>query len=634
MGLSSSQARLLTLTGRMHDIEYKAAKLEAQKLQMANESRRVYDDYLVALDATKIQLRTINTDGSLNYVDATYNNLVSAGYTIEFEGLQGRFVPDADYDKILEYYNLAAPNRDYFIALYTNRITPTDNKTSDGVYEIYTADQLKAISSGTSSARKTYRLMSDIELDAPLGSKNYINLDGNGHTINITSNNSLFDVLTNDDVYNLKVVNENSTAQCIFASSITGTSNMTNVSVHGNVNSPTTGGNAGFAKTIDGSGVKIYNCSVDVNVCGTVNNGAFASHIKNGAEIKNCVASGSVQGSKFCGGFAAFISDSTVSNTVSNADVTINHTVNEALDSGGFCGTARGTSTFTNCTSNGNVTNTSNISGTSMTHTIGGFVGASGDNATLTFINCDSNSSVTSNQDYIAGFISCINPNGNISIVNCNANGILSSGCGDIAGFINRADSAGITISLTNCSSVGAYDLVKLPGTSLTTSGCSTGTAKSNNNVATGASLSVTTKLDSSDEIAAGKLYDEFKAGLIHKESDADMYSLSTHKDDSTWLTNMINCGIMYLFRTDKDDNKYQVSVATDTGLQEVQDEKDLRKAEAKYEADMKKIDRKDRQYDTELAALDSERNALKAEMETLKNVAKDNVESTFKLFS
>ena len=38
MGLSSSQARLLSLTGRMHDIEYKAQHLEAQKLQ--HRSRR------------------------------------------------------------------------------------------------------------------------------------------------------------------------------------------------------------------------------------------------------------------------------------------------------------------------------------------------------------------------------------------------------------------------------------------------------------------------------------------------------------------------------------------------------------------------------------------------------------------
>ena len=53
-----------------------------------------------------------------------------------------------------------------------------------------------------------------------------------------------------------------------------------------------------------------------------------------------------------------------------------------------------------------------------------------------------------------------------------------------------------------------------------------------------------------------------------------------------------------------------------------------------KYEADMKKIDMKDRKYDSDLAALDNERNAIKQEMETLKTVAKENVERTFKLFS
>ena len=48
----------------------------------------------------------------------------------------------------------------------------------------------------------------------------------------------------------------------------------------------------------------------------------------------------------------------------------------------------------------------------------------------------------------------------------------------------------------------------------------------------------------------------------------------------------------------------------------------------------MKKIDNKDRKFDTDLAALDTERNAIKQEMETLKTVAKENVERTFKLFS
>ena len=61
---------------------------------------------------------------------------------------------------------------------------------------------------------------------------------------------------------------------------------------------------------------------------------------------------------------------------------------------------------------------------------------------------------------------------------------------------------------------------------------------------------------------------------------------------------------------------------------------KDVKKAEAEYEADMKKINRKDKQYDTELAACETERNAIKEECDTLKNVAKENVDRTFKLFS
>ena len=80
--------------------------------------------------------------------------------------------------------------------------------------------------------------------------------------------------------------------------------------------------------------------------------------------------------------------------------------------------------------------------------------------------------------------------------------------------------------------------------------------------------------------------------------------------------------------------NEQLTSVATNTGLREVSDETNLKKAEAKYEADMKKIDNKDKKYDTDLAALETERNAVKEEMETLKTVAKENVERTFKLFS
>lgn len=107
--------------------------------------------------------------------------------------------------------------------------------------------------------------------------------------------------------------------------------------------------------------------------------------------------------------------------------------------------------------------------------------------------------------------------------------------------------------------------------------------------------------------------------------------------NNAEYLTNMINAGFIVLHKLTGDgitSAADEVNVATDTALQEVSDEVDLKKAEAKYEADMRKINTKDKKYDVDIAALEQERNAIKTEMETLKTVAKDNVERTFKLFS
>ena len=75
MGMSSSQARLLSLTARMHDIELRAQRIQAEKLRLANESDKVYEDYILALDAKKLQYRSIGTDGMVTFRDATMNAL-------------------------------------------------------------------------------------------------------------------------------------------------------------------------------------------------------------------------------------------------------------------------------------------------------------------------------------------------------------------------------------------------------------------------------------------------------------------------------------------------------------------------------------------------------------------------------
>jgi thiamine biosynthesis lipoprotein ApbE len=57
-------------------------------------------------------------------------------------------------------------------------------------------------------------------------------------------------------------------------------------------------------------------------------------------------------------------------------------------------------------------------------------------------------------------------------------------------------------------------------------------------------------------------------------------------------------------------------------------------KAEAKYEHDLKEIDKKDKQYDLTLSKLESERTALTTEYESVKKVIEDNIDRTFGIFS
>ena len=75
-------------------------------------------------------------------------------------------------------------------------------------------------------------------------------------------------------------------------------------------------------------------------------------------------------------------------------------------------------------------------------------------------------------------------------------------------------------------------------------------------------------------------------------------------------------------------------TVATDTQMGEAADDIELAVAEVEYESDMKKINAKDKKYDTELSTLENQRSAMKEEMESLKTVINDNIQRTFKLFS
>lgn len=78
MGMAASQARLLSITARIHDVEYQAQSLQHAKVQLATQSDQVYEEYLAALEDKTMALTFADPlSGTQAKVPATFNNLCS-----------------------------------------------------------------------------------------------------------------------------------------------------------------------------------------------------------------------------------------------------------------------------------------------------------------------------------------------------------------------------------------------------------------------------------------------------------------------------------------------------------------------------------------------------------------------------
>lgn len=110
MGMAASQATLLTLTSRLHDIEYKAQNIQNQKIALATQQDELYTAYCEALDATKIQVAFDNPDGSKNYQDATFSTLCGYNpdrpkqYSLK-DANTGHIIVDADTKEAYDEYS-------------------------------------------------------------------------------------------------------------------------------------------------------------------------------------------------------------------------------------------------------------------------------------------------------------------------------------------------------------------------------------------------------------------------------------------------------------------------------------------------------------------------------------------------
>lgn len=91
MGMSASQARLLSLTSRLSDLELKAQNIDNSKIRLSQAEAVASENYEKALNKQKVTILDADTSGT--YVDANAYNLTTYGAISEFE--TQRFLQDS-----------------------------------------------------------------------------------------------------------------------------------------------------------------------------------------------------------------------------------------------------------------------------------------------------------------------------------------------------------------------------------------------------------------------------------------------------------------------------------------------------------------------------------------------------------
>ena len=121
MGMAASQARLLFITARLHDVELRAQQLLAQKIALATQQDAAWQKYNEAIDASVVTANTINmSNGSGQTLVGTFNSLTdpttfaNAGGMrfgiVDTTGKDAALYLSPDHQKLYEQYKASHPN--------------------------------------------------------------------------------------------------------------------------------------------------------------------------------------------------------------------------------------------------------------------------------------------------------------------------------------------------------------------------------------------------------------------------------------------------------------------------------------------------------------------------------------------
>ncbi len=107
---------------------------------------------------------------------------------------------------------------------------------------------------------------------------------------------------------------------------------------------------------------------------------------------------------------------------------------------------------------------------------------------------------------------------------------------------------------------------------------------------------------------------------------------------DKSWLEFALNNGILTMkqagLRSTGELTWAGIEFSSTSDIREVEDTTRIAKAEAEYKKTLLEIQAEDKKYDMELKKLDTEHSALKSEVDSIKNVMTKNIEKSFTAFS
>ena len=127
MGMAASQARLLAITARIHDVETEAQAIQNAKIQLSTQSDQVYNEYLEALDAETLTLNIWNAGSkSTTPITANFMNLCSTKCVESADGTKyalrddrGRLVVEQNiYEAYRDFEKLYGNNDPYAFAMF------------------------------------------------------------------------------------------------------------------------------------------------------------------------------------------------------------------------------------------------------------------------------------------------------------------------------------------------------------------------------------------------------------------------------------------------------------------------------------------------------------------------------------